>query len=112
MSVAATQTEQIQSVATATEEPKFTIGAELKGFPVQVEFHGKAEALDKIINRLLALGATPPFARKVATTAATDAVSDGPPLCSKHGTPMKTSQHKGWFCTKKDGETYCKATVK
>lgn len=33
--------------------------------------------------------------------------STDPPLCPKHKIPMKASQFGGWFCSKKDFDTYC-----
>ena len=31
------------------------------------------------------------------------------PVCPVHGVAMKKSKHKdGWYCTRKDGDDYCK----
>lgn len=40
-----------------------------------------------------------------------EAAGDAPPDCPKHHTPMKASQHGGWYCTKKEMDDYCKITI-
>ena len=85
----------------------FTIHAVLDGFPIDVQFSGKAEALVATIARLRELGATPPDATSAAPHGAE---SGATPVCKYHG-PMKPSKFKegSWHCTARmaDG-TYCK----
>ncbi|MGH9753273.1 MAG: hypothetical protein ACREA2_10860 [Blastocatellia bacterium] len=86
---------------------KFTITASIDGFPVSVEVEGKADSLRAMIDRLKAIGATPPQTTSKASNAA------GTPLCPTHNTPMKPSRKPGkFYCAKKadDGE-YCRETA-
>jgi len=84
---------------------KFTIAATIDGFPVSIEVEGKADALRGMIDRLKAIGATPPS--KVESHAATQ--PDEAPVCEFHGA-MKRSNHGGYFCPKKMGDgSYCKS---
>jgi len=89
---------QPQAVAT------FTITAMIDGFPVQIAVEGKADALRAMIDRLKAIGATPPSASPEPTKSA------GIPLCPVHGTKMKASRKPGsYFCPRQaeDGAGYC-----
>ena len=94
---------QIQNVA-VTKPARFTITAEVDGFPVAIEIEGKADALRSMIDRLKTIGAQPP--QKVATASAKPA---GVPVCSIHHTPMKASRKPGsYFCPRQmDDGTYC-----
>lgn len=87
----------------------FAISAELEGFPIVITLEGKAEALRAMVERLRALGATPPTVRVAAEV--TDPPS--PPQCPRHHVTMKQSRQPGqWYCTKKkrDG-AYCEETA-
>jgi len=92
-----------------TKPARFIIAAELEGFPVTVEVEGKADALKTMIDRLKAIGATPPASRPGAKgEARTDT-----PRCPVHNSPMKPSRKPGkFYCAKKaeDGE-YCRETA-
>ena len=89
----------------ATKAAHFTITAEIDGFPVTVEAEGKADSLRAMVDRLKAIGATPP--QKTATAPAMPA---GVPVCSIHHTPMKASRKPGsYFCPKQmEGGGYCR----
>jgi hypothetical protein len=83
---------------------KFTITAMIDGFPVAVEVEGKADSLRAMIDRLKAIGATPPQASANLQTHTDDA-----PTCEFHG-KMKRSNRGGYFCPKKMGDgSYCKS---
>jgi hypothetical protein len=85
---------------------KFSITASIDGFPVQIEVEGKADALRGMIDRLKAIGATPPQSSHAATIEPTKA--DDAPVCEYHG-KMKRGNY-GWFCPKKMGDSsYCKS---
>jgi hypothetical protein len=94
----------ITSAPSQQAHATFTITALIDGFPVQVEVEGKADALRGMIDRLKAIGATPPSSRPEPTKAA------GAPKCSIHRSPMKEGR-RGWFCPRKteDGG-YCRET--
>jgi hypothetical protein len=84
----------------------FTINATIDGFPVQITVEGKADVLRGMIDRLKAIGATPPvensltMVNKISTADA--------PICEYHGA-MRQGRH-GWFCPKKMGDgSYCKS---
>lgn len=99
--------EQIQSAAVATKPARFTITAEIDGFPVVAEIEGKADSLRAIVDRLKAIGATPPA--KTVSAPATNGKPAGIPTCPIHQTPMKASRKPGsYFCPKRmeDGD-YC-----
>ena len=100
--------EQIKPAAIATKPARFTITAELDGFPVTVEAEGKADSLRAMVDRLKAIGAQPP--QKVATASAMPA---GAPVCPVHNTPMKASRKPGsYFCPRQtDDGTYCPEKV-
>jgi hypothetical protein len=83
---------------------KFSITCLLEGFPVSVEVEGKADALRAMIDRLKAIGATPPVGTMVPNA---DSSSDAP-ICEFHG-KMKKGNY-GWFCPKKMGDgSFCKS---
>jgi len=86
---------------------KFSITASIDGFPIQVEVEGKADALRGMIDRLKAIGATPP---QVQTTVQSEPTKRSAPLCPVHRTPMKASRKPGsFFCPRQaeDGNGYC-----
>jgi hypothetical protein len=86
---------------------KFSITATIDGFPVTVEVDGKADALRGMIDRLKAIGATPP---QVQTPAPEPTKSAGVPVCPVHGSKMKPSRKPGsFFCPRQaeDGSGYC-----
>jgi len=95
---------QIQAAAAATKPARFTITAELDGFPVSVETEGKADSLRAIVDRLKAIGAIPP--QKAAIVSAKPA---GAPVCPVHNTPMKASRKPGSYFCPRQTETgeYC-----
>jgi len=97
--------ETIQPVA-VTKPAHFTISVELDGFPVTVEAEGKAENLRAIVDRLKAIGATPPAKTSSVPASAKPA---GVPVCPVHNTPMKPSRKPGsYFCPKQTDEGgYC-----
>ena len=85
---------------------KFSITASIDGFPITVEVEGKADALRGMIDRLKAIGATPPVSGKTDQKQNT-------PTCPVHNTPMKPSRKPGkFYCARKaeDGE-YCRETA-
>jgi len=87
---------------------KFTIGATLEGFPIQIEVEGNADKLRAMIDRLKAIGAEPP---QVQTPAQTKPAA-GVPVCPVHNAQMKVSSAKpgSYFCPKKnDDGSYCKS---
>src|SRR5262249_25651894 len=86
---------------------RFTIAATIDGFPVQVEVDGKADSLRAMIDRLKAIGATPPAAQ--SSTAATEPTKKTAPICPTHGTPMKASRKPGsFFCPRRtDDGDFC-----
>lgn len=92
----------------AAPAAKFIITATLDGFPIQVEAVGKASDLRALVDRLKAIGATPPAAG-VQTLAPTKKADDEEaPVCEYHG-KMKMGNY-GWFCPKKMGDgSYCKS---
>jgi len=84
---------------------KFSITASIDGFPITVEVEGKADALRGMIDRLKAIGATPPQRSHDVTAGPT---TDDAPVCEYHG-KMRRGNH-GWFCPKKIGDgSYCKS---
>jgi hypothetical protein len=87
---------------------RFIITATVDGFPVSIEVEGKAGDLRALVDRLKAIGATPPAAG-VQTPAPTKAAADeDTPVCEYHG-KMKMGNY-GWFCPKKMGDgSYCKS---
>jgi len=88
------------------QQAKFSITATIDGFPVQIEVEGKAENLRAMIERLRAIGATPPVSSIESKIEPTRA--DDPPVCEYHGS-MRKGNH-GWFCPKKMGDgSYCKS---
>jgi hypothetical protein len=90
---------------------KFKVNATLEGFPVEIEFEGKADTLKALVDKLKAIGAQPPAQTKPAAAAAP--TTDAPPKCNLHNRPMKPSKKPGaWICTARlaDG-SYCKEEV-
>jgi len=80
---------------------KFTVGASLDGFPVQVEVEGKASDLRALVDRLKAIGAEPPIAKAVQSELAKKTA----PICPTHNTPMKASRKPGtYFCPRRTDE--------
>jgi hypothetical protein len=95
--------QQIQSATATTKPAHFTISVELDGFPVTVEAEGRAENLRALVDRLKAIGATPPVKGASAPTKPA-----GIPVCPVHNTPMKASRKPGsYFCPKQTDEGYC-----
>ena len=87
---------------------KFTITCAIDGFNVQVEVEGKADALRGMIDRLKAIGATPPGMVQNGKDTEMNH-TDGAPVCEYHGA-MKRSNHGGYFCPKKMGDgSYCRS---
>src|SRR5262245_46305106 len=84
---------------------KFSITASIDGFPITVEVEGKADALRGMIDRLKAIGATPPQVQTPAQSGQTKPA--GMPKCPVHNSPMKEGR-RGYFCPKKVGDGYCK----
>jgi hypothetical protein len=97
----------IESKQPAPAGAKFTIMASIDGFPVSVEVEGKADVLRAMIDRLKAIGATPPTAQ--ASAPAQSEPRKAAPICPDHGKPMKPSQKPGsWFCPRRTDEgEYC-----
>lgn len=103
---------QAADKAPAVDLPIFILQAEYDGFPVTVQFHGKAEKLRATVEALKQQGATPPTrAASANSQPATKTAGDGkPPKCPVHRIPMKESRKKGtFFCPKKDEDSgeYC-----
>jgi len=90
-------------------QAKFTITASIDGFPVSIEVEGKADALRGMIDRLKAIGATPPQVQTPAPAQASTPAKKASPTCPDHGTPMKASRKPGtWFCPRQaDDGGYC-----
>ena len=93
---------------TPAQAVKFVISAYKDGFPFTVEIVGTVEQLDRVIERLKAIGATEP------TPSAIHAVESErereAPICQYHG-PMKESTKRpgSFFCPKRMGDgSYCK----
>jgi hypothetical protein len=97
-----------------------TISMQFKGVPVAVALENASAAeVEKLIDSLLARegwsGAAPTASgparpqRREKPPEVTRWSEDGSPLCPVHTTPMKESQHNGWYCPKKteDG-AYCR----
>ena len=87
-----------------TPAARFTVTASIDGFPVQVEVEGKADSLRAMIDRLKAIGATPPVA-----PAPSEPTKKTEPICPTHGTPMKASRKPGsFFCPRRtDDGDFC-----
>ena len=104
--------EKVTPIESKQPQPaaKFTVGASLEGFPVQVEVEGKADDLRALVARLKAIGATPPVQTPAPRQASTPAASsEDAPICEYHGA-MKPSKFGGWFCSKKMGDgSHCKS---
>jgi hypothetical protein len=84
----------------------FEITAVIDGFPVTISVEGKADALRGMIDRLKAIGATPPAVLPSNTAPPTD---ESAPTCEFHG-KMKRSNHGGFYCPRKMGDgSYCKS---
>src|SRR5690349_9603190 len=100
--------QQLQQVSApqAPAAPKFkvTVNCLLGGFPIEIQGETtNAENLVAMIDRLKAIGATPPSAPKSQPVTSEDA-----PVCEFHG-PLRRGNH-GWFCPKKMGDgSYCKS---
>jgi hypothetical protein len=87
---------------------RFTVMAQLDGFPVSIEVEGNANNLRALVDRLKAIGAEPPAKASNKAANAVSAPEDAP-ICEFHG-KMKRSIHGGWFCPKKMGDgSYCKS---
>lgn len=99
--------QQIQSATVAVKPARFTITAEIDGFPVVAEIEGKADSLRAVIDRLKAIGATPPA--KTVSASATATGKPAVPVCPIHKAPMKASRKPGsFFCPKRmDDGDYC-----
>jgi len=97
----------IESKQPAPATAKFTIAANVDGFAVSIEVEGKADNLRAMIDRLKAIGATPPAAQ--ASTTPTEATKKTAPICPTHGTPMKASRRSGsYFCPRRtDDDDFC-----
>jgi hypothetical protein len=98
----------IESKQPAPAGAKFTIMASIDGFPISIEVEGNADKLRAMIDRLKAIGATPPTAQASAP-AAGEPAKKAAPICPDHNKPMKPSQKPGaWFCPRRgeDGD-YC-----
>lgn len=106
-----TNTDNVTQITDRAPQPacRFTITAQLRGFPITIEGEGRAGDLKIIVDRLLAAGAEPP-----QTSAPTpEPTKAGAPLCPVHRSPMKPSRKPGaFYCAKKaeDGE-YCRETA-
>ena|SRR5215471_2640920 len=89
-----------------TPAARFTVTATIDGFPVQVEVEGKADSLRAMIDRLKAIGATPPAATPTAQSEPTKKTA---PICPIHGTSMKASRKPGsFFCPRRtDDGDFC-----
>ena len=90
-----------------TPAARFQITATIDGFPVQVEVEGKADSLRAMIDRLKAIGATPPAATPAQAEPTKPA---GVPVCPDHNFPLKSGRH-GWYCSKRVGNGYCNQTA-
>src|SRR5262249_9006840 len=90
-----------------TPAARFTVTATIDGFPVQVEVEGKADSLRAMIDRLKAIGATPPAATPAPPT--TEPTKKTAPICPRHSTPMKASRKPGsFFCPRRtDSGDFC-----
>jgi hypothetical protein len=97
----------IESKQTAPAGAKFIIAASIDGFPVSVEVEGKADTLRAMIDRLKAIGATPPAVSQNLQNA--EPTKKAAPVCPAHGTPMKASRKPGaFFCPRQtDDGGYC-----
>jgi hypothetical protein len=85
---------------------RFSITALLSGFPITIEGEGKASDLKLIVERLKAIGATPPSLVNNGRSAESDQTDA--PVCEFHG-KMKKGNY-GYFCPKKMGDgSYCKS---
>lgn len=95
---------------TISKPAKHVIQSEIAGFPVISTVYGKADVLTALIEKLKAIGATPPTRSTTPAAASAPAEPAGPPVCPIHKTKMKQGR-KGWYCSKKtaDGE-YCDQT--
>jgi hypothetical protein len=78
----------------AAPAAKFTVGAVLDGFPVQVEVEGKASDLRALVDRLKAIGATPPNSANLPNN---EPSKKSAPLCPVHHSAMKASRKPGSF---------------
>jgi hypothetical protein len=87
---------------------KFSITASLDGFPITIEVEGKASDLRALVDRLKAIGATPPVL-PIGSSVPTKAAG-GVPTCPIHNAPLKPSQKPGtFFCPKRNEDgSYCR----
>jgi hypothetical protein len=99
---------KVAQIADKQPQPacRFSITATLDGFPIEIQGEGRAGDLCLIVDRLKAIGATPPQVQ----TSAQSQKSAGAPVCPVHNTPMKEGR-RGFFCPKKVGDGYCKETA-
>lgn len=71
-----------------------------------------AELLDRltILGNHLTANDWRPAGGPMPQAHANGATNDGetPPICPVHNAPMKKSKYKGWYCTKRTGDEYCK----
>lgn len=88
---------------------KFTIGASLEGFPIEIEVEGNADRLRAMIDRLKAIGAEPPQIARISAPAQAEPTKKTAPTCPDHGTPMKASRKpRTFFCPRQtEGGGYC-----
>jgi hypothetical protein len=42
-----------------------------------------------------------------AASSGASSASEAAPVCPDHGTPMRPGKRGGWFCSRKDGDTFC-----
>jgi hypothetical protein len=74
---------------------QFEVQAVIDGFPVKINIEGRADDLRAIVDRLKAIGATPPAAAAAGATSA----KGEPPTCPVHNSKMRPSRKPGhWFC--------------
>lgn len=80
---------------------RFKVTVTVKGFPVEIDFEGKAENLLAFIERLEKIGAQPPAFQAAGPKAI--------PVCPVHNKPMKPSRKPGsFFCPGRNADgSYC-----
>lgn len=93
---------------TIKKAPRSTVHYTIRGFAVDTEVEGNADAVFNFIKRLESLGATPGTQSQSNATAAPQAGPQEAPKCQYHGKMKISSRDGGWYCPRRlqSGE-YC-----
>lgn len=90
--------------------PVSTVHYTIRGFAVDTQVEGNADAVFNFIKRLESLGATPGTQPQPSATPAPKAETEEVPKCQYHGKMKRSGRDGGWFCPKRMGDnSYCQS---